>query len=47
MFAAAVHLTTAQPIEATEEADRLSAREDHGVGQPVSEGFVAACPDYH
>ncbi|MFI1279489.1 hypothetical protein ACH4U5_01780 [Streptomyces sp. NPDC020858] len=46
MFAAAVHLTTAQLTEATEEADRLSAREDHGVWQPVSEGFVAACPDF-
>ncbi|WP_326586303.1 hypothetical protein [Streptomyces sp. NBC_01294] len=46
VFEAAVHLTTAQLTEATEEADRLSAREDHGVWQPVSEGFVAACPDF-
>ncbi|MFF3837677.1 hypothetical protein [Streptomyces sp. NPDC001930] len=43
---AAVPLTTAQLVEAAEEADRLSAREDQGVWQPVSQGSVAECPDF-
>ncbi|WP_405786845.1 hypothetical protein OG753_02020 [Streptomyces sp. NBC_00029] len=46
VFTAAVHLTTSQLIEATEEADRLTAREDYGVFQLVSQGFVAECPDH-
>ncbi|MFI6284438.1 hypothetical protein ACIBCM_06720 [Streptomyces sp. NPDC051018] len=46
VFAAAVPLTTAQLIESAEEADRLSVREDHGVWQPVSQGFAAECPDF-
>ncbi|MCG6500038.1 hypothetical protein [Kitasatospora sp. A2-31] len=46
LFVAAVPLTTAQLIETTEEANRLSARENHGAWQPVSEGFVAECPDF-
>ncbi|WP_329026137.1 hypothetical protein [Streptomyces sp. NBC_00690] len=45
VFAAAVPLTTAQLIETAEEADRLSAREDHGVWQTVSQGFAKECPD--
>ncbi|MFD3994412.1 hypothetical protein [Streptomyces sp. NPDC058548] len=43
---AAVPLTTAQLVEAADEADRLSAREDQGVWQPVSQGCVAECPDF-
>ncbi|MFJ2778646.1 hypothetical protein [Kitasatospora sp. NPDC087315] len=46
VFTAAVPLTTAQLIETAEEADRLSAREDHGVWQPVSQGFAEECPDF-
>ncbi|MCX4597971.1 hypothetical protein OG819_53195 [Streptomyces sp. NBC_01549] len=46
VFAAAVPLTTAQLIETAEEADRLSVREDHGVWQPVSQGFAEECPDF-
>ncbi|MDX3539301.1 hypothetical protein PV721_34255 [Streptomyces sp. MB09-01] len=46
VFTAAVPLTTAQLIECTREADRLSARENHGVWQPVSQGSVAECPDF-
>ncbi|MEV8454871.1 hypothetical protein AB0467_30680 [Streptomyces sp. NPDC052095] len=45
VFEAAVPLSTAQLIEATAEADRLSAREEHGVWQPVSQGFAEECPD--
>ncbi|MFJ7497660.1 hypothetical protein ACIQZB_42480 [Streptomyces sp. NPDC097727] len=45
VFAAAVPLTTTQLIETAEEADRLSVREDHGVRQPVSQGFAEECPD--
>jgi len=46
IFAAAVALTTAQLIETAEQADRLSVREDHGVWQPVSQGFAKECPDF-
>ncbi|MFC8587191.1 hypothetical protein ACFUGD_21975 [Streptomyces sp. NPDC057217] len=46
VFTAAVPLSTAQLAEAAEEADRLSAREDHGVWQPVSQGFAEECPDF-
>ncbi|MER7913364.1 hypothetical protein [Streptomyces sp. NPDC096068] len=46
VFTAAVPLSTAQLAEAAEEADRLSGREDHGVWQPVSQGFAEECPDY-
>ncbi|MDK9500181.1 hypothetical protein QEZ40_005809 [Streptomyces katrae] len=46
VFTAAVPLTTAQLIEAAAEADRLSVRTDHGVWQPVSEGFAEECPDF-
>ncbi|MFE2521915.1 hypothetical protein [Streptomyces mirabilis] len=46
VFAAAVPLTTAQLIETAEQADLLSAREDRGVWQPVSQGFAAECPDF-
>jgi hypothetical protein len=46
VLAAAVPLTTAQLIETAMEADRLSAREDHGAWQPVSQGFAAECPDF-
>ncbi|MFF2011259.1 hypothetical protein ACFVWY_19605 [Streptomyces sp. NPDC058195] len=45
VFEAAVPLSTARLIEATAEADRLSAREEHGVWQPVSQGFAGECPD--
>ncbi|MFI9784963.1 hypothetical protein ACIHEI_15860 [Kitasatospora sp. NPDC051984] len=45
VFTAAVHLTTAQLIETATEADRLSARQDEGVWQPVSDGFATECPD--
>ncbi|MFD7864802.1 hypothetical protein [Streptomyces sp. NPDC057682] len=46
LFAAAVPLTTAQLIDTAREADRLSAREDHGAWQPVSQGFAEECPDF-
>ncbi|MFE2069053.1 hypothetical protein ACFXDH_42900 [Streptomyces sp. NPDC059467] len=46
VFAAAVPLSTAQLVEAAEEADRLSVREDHGVWRPVSQGFAEECPDF-
>ncbi|MFJ3728481.1 hypothetical protein ACIPYQ_38765 [Streptomyces sp. NPDC090045] len=46
VFTAAVPLTTTQLIECAQEADRLSAREDQGVWQPVSQGSVATCPDF-
>lgn len=46
VFTAAVPLTTAQLTEASEEADRLSMREDHGVWQPVSQGCAEECPDF-
>ncbi|MGP3683477.1 hypothetical protein ACTVZO_01995 [Streptomyces sp. IBSNAI002] len=46
VFTAAAHLTTAQLVASAEEADRLSAREDEGVWQSVSQGFVAECPDF-
>jgi len=44
VFTAAVSRTTEQLIRAAEEADRLSAREDHGAWRPVSRG-VHDCPD--
>jgi hypothetical protein len=44
VFLAAVPCTTAQLVRAAREADRLSAREDHGVFQPVSQG-IYDCPD--
>lgn len=46
VFEAAVPLTTAQLIEVSEEAGRLSFRVDHGVRQPVSQGFAEECPDF-
>ncbi|MER5617142.1 hypothetical protein [Streptomyces sp. NPDC002215] len=46
VLTAAVPLTTAQLIETAVEADRLSVREDHGVWQPVSQGFAEECPDF-
>ncbi|MFE6082679.1 hypothetical protein [Streptomyces virginiae] len=46
VFTAAVPLTTSQLIECAQEAGRLSARENHGAWQPVSQGFVAECPDF-
>ncbi|MFC9269752.1 hypothetical protein ACFTXJ_18505 [Streptomyces zhihengii] len=45
VLAAAVPLTTAQLVDAAAEADRLSARPDQGVWQPVSQGFADGCPD--
>lgn len=45
VFTAAVPLTTAQLIETAQEADRLSARAEHGTWQPVSQGFAEECPD--
>ncbi|MFB7244269.1 hypothetical protein CW362_24630 [Streptomyces populi] len=45
VLAAAVPLSTAQLIETAEEADRLSARQEHGVWRPVSQGFAEECPD--
>lgn len=45
VLAAAVPLTTVQLAGAAAEADRLGAREDQGVWQPVSEGFAGECPD--
>ncbi|GAB3084258.1 hypothetical protein [Micromonospora schwarzwaldensis] len=44
VFLAAVPRTTDQLVRAAREADRLSAREDHGAWQPVSEG-IYDCPD--
>ncbi|WP_327411512.1 hypothetical protein [Streptomyces sp. NBC_01233] len=46
VFTAAVPLSTTQLIECAQEADRLSARENHGVWHPVSQGSVAECPDH-
>ena len=43
VFAAAVPCTTEQLARAAREADRLSAREDHGAWQPVSQG-IDDCP---
>lgn len=45
VFVAAVARTTEQLVHAAREADRLSAREDHGAWQPFSEG-IADCPDW-
>lgn len=45
VFEAAVPLSTAQLVEAAAEADRLSAREEHGVWQAFSQGFAEECPD--
>ncbi|MGP4026443.1 hypothetical protein [Actinomadura sp. 3N407] len=39
VFLAAVPRTTEQLVRAARKADRLSAREDHGAWQPVSEGI--------
>jgi hypothetical protein len=44
VFLAAVPRTTEQLIRAAREADRLSAREDHGAWKPVSQG-IHDCPD--
>ncbi|MEV0398279.1 hypothetical protein [Polymorphospora rubra] len=44
VFLAAVPCTTEQLVRAAREADRLSARKDHGAWQPVSEG-IDDCPD--
>ncbi|MEV4542953.1 hypothetical protein [Micromonospora echinaurantiaca] len=44
VFLAAVRRTTEQLVRAAREADRLSARENHGAWQPVSEG-IDDCPD--
>lgn len=44
VFLAAVPRTTEQLVRAAREADRLSAREDHGAWQPVSVGTYD-CPD--
>ncbi|MFC0526572.1 hypothetical protein [Phytohabitans kaempferiae] len=44
VFLAAVPRTTEQLVRAAREADRLSAREDHGAWQPVSQG-INDCPD--
>ncbi len=44
VFVAAVPRTTGQLVRAAREADRLSARVDHGAWQPVSQG-VFDCPD--
>lgn len=44
VFLAAVPCTTEQLVHAAGEADRLSAREDYGIWQPVSEG-IHDCPD--
>jgi hypothetical protein len=44
VFEAAVPCTSEQLVRAAGVADQLSAREDHGIWQPVSEG-VRDCPD--
>ncbi|TYB90926.1 hypothetical protein FXF53_30750 [Micromonospora sp. WP24] len=44
VFLAAVPRTTEQLMQAAHEADRLSAREDHGAWQPVFEG-THDCPE--
>jgi hypothetical protein len=44
VFLAAVPRTTEQLVRAAQEADRLSAREDHGAWKPVSQG-IYDCPD--
>lgn len=44
VFLAAVPRTTEQLVRAAREADRLSAREDHGAWQPVSQG-IYDCSD--
>lgn len=45
VFVAAVPRTTEQLVHAAREADRLSAREDHGAWHPFSEG-IEDCPDW-
>ncbi len=45
VFVAAVPRTTEQLVHTAREADRLSAREDHGAWQPFSEG-IDDCPDW-
>ena len=44
VFLAAAPRTTEQLARAAREADRLSAREDHGAWKPVSQG-IYNCPD--
>ncbi|MEU7867119.1 hypothetical protein [Dactylosporangium sp. NPDC049140] len=44
VFLAAVPRTTEQLVRAAREADRLSARVDHGIFHPVSQG-IYDCPD--
>lgn len=44
VFLAVVPRTTEQLVRAAREADRLSARQDHGAWQPVSQG-IYDCPD--
>lgn len=44
VFLAAVPRTTEQLVRAAREADRMSARENHGAWQPVSQG-IYDCPD--
>ncbi|MGW4465269.1 hypothetical protein [Micromonospora sp. NPDC004704] len=44
VFLAAVPCTTEQLVRAARQADRLSAREDHGAWHPVSQG-IHDCPD--
>ncbi|MFB7977786.1 hypothetical protein [Streptomyces vinaceus] len=46
VFSAGVFLTDAQLIECAREALRLSASENRGAWQPVSQGFVGECPDF-
>jgi hypothetical protein len=45
VFMAAVPRTTEQLVHAAREADRLSARENHGAWRPFSEG-IDDCPDW-
>ncbi|MFF2076507.1 hypothetical protein ACFVXG_17320 [Kitasatospora sp. NPDC058162] len=46
VFTAAVPLTTAQLLQASEQVHRLRGGRNTGAWQPVSEGFVGQCPDY-
>jgi hypothetical protein len=47
VFAAVIPPTTEQLVRTAEQADRLGARQDRGVWQPVSQGFTADCPERH
>jgi hypothetical protein len=45
LYMAAVPLSTEQLVEVGKQADRISARHDHGMWQPYADGFAEECPD--